>query len=194
MSDPSLPPAAVEITGLRRAVDPAASVKRMPRLPVTGIAVVVALIAATVVGAIVLQAAGAAGDGSGQRVLIAVGVIATLVAAALLVMRPLRSAARRSREAITSVTAALDTVVDGVITHLASIGYRVPEDAAVDWVTSPEPTATVPLVHDSVIAARWWRPADGDDRVFVEPYLRQDGVASALPVLAPLPPTSRSRG
>lgn len=172
MSELPLPPAAVEITSLRRAVE-AAVPERMPRLTIVGMGVTAAIVVATVAAALVLD-----GD---VRPLIAIGLIAALLALAALVMLPLQRAARRSRDAVTLVTATLDDTVGTVVAHLASIGYTVSADVAADWVVSPESTATAPLVHDSVIASRWWRPADGDDRVFVEPYLRQDGVASSLP-------------
>ena len=178
MSDPSLPPAAVEITALRRASE-AARPERMPRRAVAGIGLVIAVAVLTVVGALVL-------DGSASRAVVAVGIVIALAVAAGLVMRPLQLAAARSRRTAAAVAAALDSTVEAVVSHVASIGYRVPAEVAAEWVTSPESTATAPLVHDSVIAARWWRPADGDDRVFVEPYLRQDGVASSLPQLPPL--------
>lgn len=172
MSEIALPPAAVDITSVRRAVA-AAVPERMPRLAIVGLGVTAAIVIATTAAALVLD-----GD---VRPVIAIGVIAALLAATALVMLPLQRAARRSRDALTTVTTALDATVDTVVAHLASLGYTVPAEVAADWIISPASTATAPLVHDSVIAARWWRPADGDDRVFVEPYLRQDGVASSLP-------------
>ncbi len=178
MSDGSLPPAAVEITALRRALD-AAVPERLPRLAIAGIVVVLVVVVTTVVAAVVL-------DGTATRVVVAVGIVAALGVAAGLVMRPLQLAAGRTRRTAMSVLQARESTTDSVVSHLASIGYPVPAPVAAEWITAPDSTATVALVHDSVIAARWWRPADGDDRVFVEPYLRQDGVASSLPPLPPI--------
>jgi hypothetical protein len=117
-----------------------------------------------------------------------VGVAGTGVLFALLVVLPLQLVTRQRRRLAAAAVSRLDETADALVRHLASIGYRVPRAVAAEWLVMPEPEATVALVHDSVIAARWWRPAEGDDRVFVEPYLRQQGAESALPALAPVPP------
>ena len=138
--------------------------------------VLVALILAAGVAALVLPVNRAASAGA------LVGVILVLV---LVVMLPARRAAQEGRRIVSDAARALDDSVDLLIARMAAVGYTVPSEVALDWVSSPEPSATVPLVHDSVIAARWWRPAEGDDRVFVEPYLLQEGRASTLPVARP---------
>ena len=121
-----------------------------------------------------------------DRIAVALGGIVLLIGVALIFVVPTQLARRRSAAAADDVAGVVDDAVDRVIRQLASIGYAVPPEVAFDWVTSPDPSATVPLVHDSVIAARWWRPAERDDRVFVEAIVRREGVDSALPVLPPL--------
>ena len=181
---PVLPPAAVDITEFRREAEAAgASTKTVP----IGLAGFVIAAAALVV-ALVLVGQDPALTSQATATLVAVGVAGVGVLFALLVVLPLQLVTRQRRRLAEAAVTRLDETAGAVARHLASIGYRIPRDAAVDWLLSSAPTATVPLVHDSVIAARWWRPTEGDDRVFLEPFLRQGASEAALPALAPVPP------
>lgn len=181
-ASPALPPAAFEITGYRRTIEAAAAPS--PAVRAGLVAFVIATIA--LVTALVFMSRDPSSDTRDIASLVAIGVAGTGVLLALLVVLPLQLRTRERRRRAQQISTSLDGTATGLTAHLASIGYRIPHEVAVDWLASPDSTETVPLVHDSVIAARWWRPADGDERVFVEPYLRQDGADSSLPALPPL--------
>ncbi len=176
---PSLPPAAFEITRYRRAMELAALRPRI--VPILLIVFVVAA-AAFIVGLVVLGMRAVVDVPS----LLGLGVAGTGVLLALLVVTPSHLAAQRRREHGREAAVFRMAAASGLSEHLASIGYAAPVLVTGEWVDDPHSTATVPLVHDSVIAARWWIPTANDTRVFVEPYLLQGETRSSLPALPPL--------
>lgn len=182
MSDPDLPPAAFEITPVRLAVEEAAASTRSVPAGITAFVIAALALIATLV--FLGQDTGIAGDGTAA--LVAIGIAGTGAFFALFVVLPLQVATRARRRRLQAARRGLESATSGLRRHLASIGYAIPEEVALAWVSSPEGSATVPLVHDSVIAARWWRPASGDDRVFVEPFVRMGDDLTTLPVLPPL--------
>ncbi|WP_165064058.1 hypothetical protein [Marisediminicola senii] len=181
-SSPALPPAAVEVTDYRRRLD--ASASRAPIVAIGLVAFAVASVA--LVATLSLVGPDWFPAEEGIALLVAMGIAGVGVLLALCVILPAQLVRRDLRRRVDDVEGALTAAAAQLRSHLASIGYEIPVSVALDWVASPQATATVPLVHDSVIAARWWRPGEGDDRVFVEPYLQQGDEASALPVLPPL--------
>lgn len=176
---PTLPPAAFDISRYRIAADLAA--RRPMIVPVLLVVFVLAVIG-VVAGLVVAGGAGALNAGTA----VAIGVASTGVLLALLVVLPAQLAARRRREHARDASVFRMAAASGLSEHLSSIGYAVPTLITTEWVDSPDSEATVPLVHDSVIAARWWRPAPDDDRIFVEPHLRRGETLSSLPALPPL--------
>lgn len=178
----SLPAAAVEITAVTRAALDSARPARI--IPIGIVAFVVGVLA---LGAALVIAGGATVGAADAGTLVAVGIAGTGALFALFVVLPMQLVARRRAESARADAARRDAAARSLRSHLASIGYRLPLATAIDWLEAPAPEATVPLVHDSVIAARWWQPAVGDERVFVEPYLRVGNTESTLPVLAPVP-------
>ncbi|GAB3131151.1 hypothetical protein [Marisediminicola antarctica] len=184
MSDRDLPPAALEITDYRRALESAANSSRVVPVGVTAFAIATAAL----VAALVFLGQGTALGGESLAAVVAVGIAGTGVLCALFVVLPLQLVTRQRRRQAAEAASRQHAAAEALRLHLASIGYNVPLEVAGDWLQSPEPAATVPLVHDSVIAARWWQPAEHDERVFVEPYLREGENSSTLPVLPPLKP------
>jgi hypothetical protein len=182
MSDRDLPPAAFEITGYRRALETAANSSRVVPVGVTAFVIATAAL----VAALVFLGQDAALRGESLAAVVAVGIAATGVLCALFVVLPLQLVTRQRRRQAAEASARQGAAAEALRLHLASIGYDIPREVAGDWLSSPEPAATVPLVHESVIAARWWQPAEDDERVFVEPYLREGENLSTLPVLPPL--------
>ncbi len=176
-----LPVAAFDISEFRRAVEEAARPARVAR----GSLVAFGVLTVALVGTLLLFGR-AGGIRSGAVPLVALGVAGIGVLLALFVVLPLQLAARARRRRIDAAAASVEVAVSALRAHLAAIGYRLPADTAISWLQSPESDATIPLVHDSVVAARWWRPGQGDDRVFVEPFLRQEGSDFTLPVLPPV--------
>jgi len=182
MSDLDLPPAAFEITPVRVAVEEASAPTRAVPAGITAFAIAaLALIAALL---FVGQDTGIAGNGTAA--IVAIGIAGTGALFALFVVLPLQVATRARRRRLATARRGLESATSGLRGHLASIGYAIPNEVARDWVSFPESAETVPLVHDSVIAARWWRPVSGDDRVFVEPFVRSGDDLTSLPVLPPL--------
>ncbi|MFP7760565.1 hypothetical protein [Marisediminicola sp. LYQ85] len=175
-----LPPAAFDITAVRRAADDVPSPRR------AGARAFGAFLVLAVVAIAAVVAAAITGGGADILVLIALGVVSIAVLFALVVVIPTRIARTRQENALDRAAETLAASARDLVEHMASLGYRVAESTALAWVSSPESTTTVPLVHDSVIAARWWRPEQGDDRVFVEPYLRAAAGDSSLPALPPI--------
>lgn len=171
-----LPPAAVDITAYREAVSSATAPLSAVRIGLIGFP-----IAAVALAAALVWMGAETGWSAGPLPTVAVGLAGVAVLLALFVVLPAQLAARRRRGLLAEVEQQTAAAADTVRARLESMGYRVPPDTVIAWLRSPEPAATVPLVHDSVIAARWWRPADGDDRVFLEPYLLVAGKSSALP-------------
>lgn len=184
MSDRDLPPAAFEITAYRRSLESAAHPSRAVPVGVTAFVVATAALAT----ALVVHGQRADLTGESLAALIAVGVAGVGVLGAVLVVLPLQLVTRRRRHRAAETAAGHRATAEALRLHLATIGYNIPLEVAGAWLGSPEAAATVPLVHDSVIAARWWQPAAGDERVFVEPYLREGENLSSLPVLPPLKP------
>lgn len=184
MSDLDLPPAAFEITPVRLAVQEAAAPTRAVPAGLTAFAIAALALIATLL--FVGLDTGIAGNGT--AVLVAIGVAGTGALFALFVVLPLQVAVRAGRRRLATARSSVEQATSGLRGHLASLGYAIPVEVARDWVSFPESSATVPLVHDSVIAARWWRPAAGDDRVFVEPFVRMGDDLTSLPVLPPLKP------
>jgi len=184
MSDRDLPPAAFQITAYRRAFEAATSSSRIVPVGVTAFVIATAAL----VAALVFLGQGAALSGESLAAVIAVGIAGTGVLCALFVVLPLQLVTRQRRRLAAEEAARQRATAEALRLHLASIGYNIPLEVAGAWLQSPEPAATVPLVHESVIAARWWQPAEDDERVFVEPYLREGENRSALPVLPPLTP------
>ena len=176
---PALPAAAVDITAYR---DAAASASRRFRVVPLGLAVFGAL---TVLLVLILVIAGST-SGTAVPTLVALGIAGTGLLLALFVVLPLQLVGRRRRALLGALADRRARTASEVAARLASIGYAVPDSVAVRWLEA-DPDAIVPLVHDSVIAARLWQPAPGDERVFVEAYLRQGETISSLPVLPPLP-------
>jgi len=173
---PRLPVAAVDITAARRALDAAAALEGRSwwsRRAAVGLA-----------GVLVLAALAALAVGwAAPRVIVATALIVLVVGSAVVLVAEVRTARERVRRALDDAASAVDAAVDRVVAHLASIGYEVPPATALDWVTTPVPAATAPLNGASTIAARWWHPAEGDDRVFVEPFLRRGDRESSLPAI-----------
>jgi len=184
MSDRDLPPAAFEITEYRRALEFAAHSSRVVPVGVTAFVVATAAL----VAALVFLGQGAELRGESLAAVAAVGIAGTGVLCALFVVLPLQLVTRQRRRLAAEAAARQRGAAEALRIHLASIGYRIPLEVAGAWLVSPESAETVPLVHDSVIAARWWQPAEDDERVFVEPYLREAENSSTLPVLPPLKP------
>ena len=184
MSDLDLPPAAFEITAYRRALVSAANSSRVVPVGVTAFAIATAAL----VAALAFISQGGALSGESLAAVVAVGVAGTGVLGALFVVLPLQLVTRQRRRQAAEAATRQSAASGALRRHLASIGYSIPLEVAGAWLRSPEPEATVPLVHDSVIAARWWQPAEDDERVFVEPYLREGENRSTLPVLPPLTP------
>ena len=178
----TLPPAAFEITDYRHALD----LVRAPRVSVRRALTILALSISLFIALLVLAAAaGVAGGfaGAGVAGYLAVGIVGCGVLLALVGIRPAQLRQRRlTRQVAIAEFLAVDTA-EALRLHLSSIGYAVDLAVTSLWIASPESDATVPLVHDSVIASRWWYPAAGDDRVFVEPHLVQGGSRSSLPAL-----------
>ena len=178
---PRLPAAAFEITELRRALDAAALPARVARASF----VAFGILTIALLGTLLLFGLGG-GTRSGVLPLVALGVVGIGVLLALFVVLPFQLAVRARRRRIDTAAASAEAAMTALRSHLASIGYVLPADTAMSWLRSPESGAIIPLVHDSVIAARWWRPGQGDGRVFVEPFLRQGGSDFTLPVLPPV--------
>jgi hypothetical protein len=177
-SSGALPPAAFDITGCRKAVDAASTSPKAIRAGLVAFAVATVAVVTT----LIFMAGDTSVDSGDIAAFVAVGIAAVGVLLAVLVILPLQLVTRERRRRLVHASAAVDSTAEALTAHLASIGYTVPLDVVLDWLASPDSTRTVPLVHDSVIAARWWQPAPDDDRVFVEPYLRVGDTASALPV------------
>ena len=183
MSDPSavspttLPPAAVDVTAYRRAVEELASPAPFQRLALVVFVVASVLLVAGLAAMVWMTGTTAV------AVAVASGLAGLGVLLALLVVLPAQLAGRRRRRLGGEAAALRDAAAVGIRSRLASIGYTVPLETASAWLDPVQLDATVPLVHDSVIAARLWRPAATDERVFLEPYLRQGESSSALPVL-----------
>ncbi|MEY2849121.1 MAG: hypothetical protein RI885_1788 [Actinomycetota bacterium] len=186
---PALPPAAFDITRYRRAAELA---DERPRF--VPLLFVVFLVAAVTILALLVAAVSAGSSRSARGsaavadpvALVALGVVGLGVLLALLVILPAQIAGRRRRARRREADVFRMAAASGLSDHLASIGYAAPTLVTAEWVTSPDSTAVVPLVHDSVIASRWWRPSAEDRRVFVEPYLRRGETLSSLPALPPL--------
>lgn len=177
-----LPAASVDITDYRAIVEPLQALRR--RNPISLIVFIVALVG--LITAVIMLARTGVLPGDDPVLPVAIGIVGTAVLVAVCLVLPAQLAARTLAARNVDADLALENAIDRVTSTLADIGYLVPRDVARAWVRSADSGATVPLVHDSVIAARWWRPAAGDDRVFVEAVLAQEGAATALPVLPPL--------
>ena len=177
VSPATLPPAAVDVTAYRRAVEELASPAPFQRLALVVFVVAVVLLVAGLATMVRMTGSDAV------AAVAASGLAGVGVLLALLVVLPAQLAARRRRRLGAAVTTLRHAAAVRIRGRLASIGYTVPLETAREWLDPVQSDATVPLVHDSVIAARLWRPAATDDRVFLEPYLRQGETSSLLPVL-----------
>lgn len=174
---PELPPAALDVSQYRHVVEDLARPAPSVKLGLIAFLIAVVLLLAVLV---------VTGQSTGPDVLgelIASGVVGIGVLLALLVVLPAQLTARRKRRLNHHAASLREAAAAGIRQRLAAIGYTVPRQTALDWLSPTDLDATVPLVHDSVIAARLWRPTLDDDRVFLEPYLRQGSTSSSLPVL-----------
>lgn len=180
MSDQELPPAAFDVTSLRQAINALSRGRRRRRLTLIGFAIAVVILIITLVslrfGGILVNAVA----------VFAIGIVGVAVLLAVIVVLPAQLSARSRIEGAEKVRQLRSSAATALRDHLASIGYAVSLSVADDWVAAVEPTVTVPLVHESVIAARRWQPSADDTRIFVEPYLLQGEVASSLPRLPPV--------
>lgn len=181
MSDQVLPPAAFDVTALRHAVNALSRARGRRRMSLIGFGVAVVIL---VIALVSLRVGGVLDDGVTA---FAIGVVGVAVLLAAIVVLPAQLDARGRAERLERIRELRASHTSELRDHLASIGYTVPYEVAEDWVAAAEPTSTVALVHDSVIAARRWHPSADDTRIFVEPYLLQGEVASSLPRLPPVP-------
>ncbi|MBC7518703.1 MAG: hypothetical protein H7248_07475 [Microbacteriaceae bacterium] len=177
-----LPPAAFEITDYRHAVDLVRTPQPSGRRAVLALVLSVVAFTAVLIGAAVAGVAGGF-TGAGVAGYLAVGLVGWGVLLALVGIRPVQLRQRRRTRQIEIAEFLAVGTAEALRLHLSSIGYAVPTAVTSQWINSPDADATSPLVHDSVIASRWWFPAAGDERVFVEPHLNQGGSLSSLPAL-----------
>lgn len=178
----ALPPAAFEITDYRHALDLVRVSQPSPRRSLAPLALSVGLFTAVLVAAASVGFAGGFAGAAGTGYL-AVGVVGWGVLLALVGIRPAQLRQQRLKRQIEIAEFLAGDTAEALRLHLSSIGYAVDTVVTSQWINSPESGATVPLVHDSVIASRWWSPAAGDERVFVEPHLVQGETRSSLPAL-----------